>query len=126
MGPGSIIERNHVLVGCQALPVHLFKSTIEGARALLGAKVLISKQAVSWALTEAEKSKAVDVAIMNVRMIFTDGAGVVDEVPLELRGDSIAMHDHGRPRALQNLRFLPQRGRYGCRYSFCAESSYRN
>jgi hypothetical protein len=32
----------------------LFKSTIEGARALLGAKGLIS-----WALTEAEKSKAV-------------------------------------------------------------------
>jgi hypothetical protein len=33
--------------------------------------VLISKQAVSWALTEAEKSKAADVVIMNVRMILS-------------------------------------------------------
>jgi hypothetical protein len=59
------------LVSCQALPVHLFKSTIGGARALLGAMVLISKQTVSWALTEADKSKAAVVVIMNVRMIFS-------------------------------------------------------
>jgi hypothetical protein len=33
--------------------------------------VLISKQAVSWALTEAEKSSTADVAIMNVRMFLS-------------------------------------------------------
>jgi hypothetical protein len=93
--------------------VHLFKSTIEGARALLGAKGLISKQAVSWALTEAEKSKAVDAVIMNVRMVVTDGAGAVEGFPLELGGGSIPTHGHRRPQALQILRFLPQPGRYG-------------
>jgi hypothetical protein len=99
----SFVLGNHVLVSCQALPVHLFKSTIGVARALPGAKVLISKQAVSWALTEAEKSKAVDVVIRNVRMILTDGAGPVEEFPLERGGGSIPTHGHRRPQALQNF-----------------------
>ena len=52
--------------------------------------MLISKQAVSWALTEAEKSKAADVVIMNVRMIFSmlasnelvlDGVGLLNDKP---------------------------------------------
>jgi hypothetical protein len=34
---------------------------------------------------------------------ITDAAGAVEELPLELRGNSIPPHKHGRAQALQNL-----------------------
>jgi hypothetical protein len=37
---------------------------------------------------------------------ITDAAGAVEELPLELRGNSIPPHKHGRAQALPNL--LPQ------------------
>jgi hypothetical protein len=35
-----------------------------------------------------------------------DGTGAVEELPLELRGNSIPAHKHGRAQALQNLLFF--------------------
>jgi len=34
---------------------------------------------------------------------ITDGAGAVEELPLELRGNSIPAHKYGRAEAFQNL-----------------------
>ena len=40
---------------------------------------------------------------------ITDGTGAVEELPLELRGDGIPAHKHGRAQALQNLLFSSAR-----------------
>jgi hypothetical protein len=40
----------------------------------------------------------------------TDGTGAVEELPLELRGDSIPAHEHSRAQALQNLLFFLGKG----------------
>ena len=39
-----------------------------------------------------------------------DGTGAVEELPLELRGDGIPAHKHGRAQALQNLFFFLGKG----------------
>src|SRR2546421_8683317 len=41
---------------------------------------------------------------------ITDGAGAVEELPLELRGNSIPAHKHGRAQAFQNLLFFLGKG----------------
>src|SRR6266498_5778913 len=41
---------------------------------------------------------------------ITDGAGAVEELPLELRGNSIPAHKHGRAQTLQNLLFFLNKG----------------
>ena len=41
---------------------------------------------------------------------ITDGTGAVEELPLELRGNSIPAHKHGRAQALQNLVFFLSEG----------------
>jgi hypothetical protein len=41
---------------------------------------------------------------------ITDGAGAVEELPLELRGNSIPAHKHGRAQAFQNLLFFLNKG----------------
>ena len=35
-----------------------------------------------------------------------DGAGALEELPLDLRGNGVPVHEHGRAQALQNLFFL--------------------
>jgi hypothetical protein len=40
------------------------------------------------------------------RLQVTDGTGAVEELPLELRGNGIPAHKHGRAQALQNLPFF--------------------
>ena len=37
---------------------------------------------------------------------IAEGAGAVEELPLELRGNSIPPHEHGRAQRLQNLLFF--------------------
>jgi hypothetical protein len=39
----------------------------------------------------------------------TDRTGAVEELPLELRGNSIPAHKHGRAQTLQNLLFFSAR-----------------
>src|SRR6202030_1585540 len=41
---------------------------------------------------------------------ITDGTGAVEELPLELRGNGIPAHKHGRAQTLQNLRFFVGKG----------------
>jgi len=41
---------------------------------------------------------------------ITDGTGAVEELPLELRGNGIPAHKHGRAQALQNLLFFLGKG----------------
>jgi hypothetical protein len=41
---------------------------------------------------------------------ITDGTGAVEELALELRGNSIPAHKHGRAQALQNLVFFLSEG----------------
>jgi hypothetical protein len=41
---------------------------------------------------------------------ITDGTGAVEELPLELRGNGIPAHKHGRAQALQNLLFFFGKG----------------
>src|SRR4029450_9360291 len=41
---------------------------------------------------------------------ITDGTGAVEELPLELRRNSIPAHKHGRAQALQNLVFFLSEG----------------
>src|SRR6266511_1589677 len=41
---------------------------------------------------------------------IADGTGAVEELPLELRGNSIPAHKHGRAQALQNLLFFLGKG----------------
>jgi hypothetical protein len=41
---------------------------------------------------------------------ITNGAGAVEELPLELRGNGIPTHKHGRAQALQNLPFFLGKG----------------
>src|ERR1700741_5155189 len=41
---------------------------------------------------------------------ITDGAGAVEELPLELRGNCIPAHKHGRAQTLQNLLFFVGKG----------------
>ena len=41
---------------------------------------------------------------------ITDGTGAVEEFPLQLRGNSIPAHEHGRAQALQNLFFFLSEG----------------
>jgi len=41
---------------------------------------------------------------------IADGTGAVEELPLELRGNSIPTHEHGGAQALQNLLFLLSEG----------------
>src|SRR4029450_9498842 len=41
---------------------------------------------------------------------ITDGTGAVEELPLELRRNSIPAHKHGRAQALQNLGFFLSEG----------------
>jgi hypothetical protein len=41
---------------------------------------------------------------------ITDGTGAVEELPLELRRNSIPAHTHGRAQALQNLVFFLSEG----------------
>ena len=41
---------------------------------------------------------------------ITDGAGAVEELPLELRGNGIPAHKHGRAQAFQNLLFFLNKG----------------
>jgi hypothetical protein len=48
---------------------------------------------------------------------FTDGTSAVEELPLELRGNSIPAHKHGR---------APRQGQHCCRNSLSVESSYRD
>src|SRR5260221_7379881 len=57
---------------------------------------------------------------------ITDGTGAVEELPLELRGNSIPAHKHGRAQALQNLLFFLSDSSNGSRYPFSVESSYRD
>jgi hypothetical protein len=40
----------------------------------------------------------------------TDGTGAVEELPLELRGDSIPAQEHSRAQAFQNLLFFLGKG----------------
>ncbi len=40
----------------------------------------------------------------------TDRTGAVEELPLELRGNSIPAHKHGRAQTLQNLLFFLGKG----------------
>jgi hypothetical protein len=54
-----------------------------------------------------------------------DGTGAVEELALELRGNSIPAQKHGCAQALQNLVFFLSEGN-GSRYPFSVESSYRN
>jgi hypothetical protein len=42
---------------------------------------------------------------------ITDGTGAVEELPLELRGNGIPAHKHGRAQTLQNLLFFVGKGR---------------
>src|SRR6266702_553649 len=41
---------------------------------------------------------------------ITDGTGAVEELPLELRGNGIPAHKHGRAQTLQNLLFIVGKG----------------
>jgi len=41
---------------------------------------------------------------------ITDAAGAVEELALELRGNSIPAHKHGRAQTLQNLLFFLDKG----------------
>src|SRR2546430_15722316 len=41
---------------------------------------------------------------------ITDGTGAVEELPLELRGNGIPAHKHGRAQTLQNLLFFVGKG----------------
>src|ERR1044072_166592 len=41
---------------------------------------------------------------------ITDGTSAVEELPLELRGNSIPAHKHGRAQAFQNLLFFLDKG----------------
>ena len=41
---------------------------------------------------------------------ITDGAGAVEELPLELRGNGIPAHKHSRAQTLQNLLFFLNKG----------------
>jgi hypothetical protein len=41
---------------------------------------------------------------------ITDGTGAVEELPLELRGNGIPTHKHGRAQTLQNLLFFVGKG----------------
>src|ERR1044071_7130692 len=41
---------------------------------------------------------------------ITDGAGAVEELPFELRGNSIPAHKHGRAQVFQNLLFFLDKG----------------
>jgi hypothetical protein len=41
---------------------------------------------------------------------IADGTGAVEELPLELRGNSIPAHKHGRAQTLQNLLFFLGKG----------------
>jgi hypothetical protein len=42
---------------------------------------------------------------------IANGTGAVEEIPLELRGNGIPAHKHGRAQTLQNLLFFVGKGR---------------